>query len=131
MAGSFLDSNVIIHFAAADEDADRAEELLNDGATISVQVLNEVATVCHRKLGFSWREIDAVIDRLLVALDVVPVTLGTHELGRRIAERYKLAFYDSVLLAAALEAGCDTFWSRDLHHGLVIGGGLTIRNPFK
>jgi predicted nucleic acid-binding protein len=130
MAGSFLDSNVIIHFAGAGDHANRAERLLKQGGTISVQVLNEVTSVCRKKLGFSWREIDAVVERLMAALDVVPVTVATHELSRRIAERYKLAFYDSALLAAALIAECDIFWSQDLHDGLVIGERLTIRNPF-
>jgi predicted nucleic acid-binding protein len=47
-----------------------------------------------------------------------------------VIERYKLATYDAMLIASALVAECDVFWSEDMHDGLVIDGTLTIRNPF-
>ena len=52
-------------------------------------------------------------------LVVRPVTVATHDAGLEIAERYGLAIYDSMIVAAALEADCDTLWSEDMHHGLV------------
>lgn len=45
------------------------------------------------------------------------------------ARDHNLAFYDALIVAAAIEGGCDTLWSEDMQHGRVIGG-LTIRNPF-
>ena len=41
-----------------------------------------------------------------------------------------LGFYDSALLASALLADCDTFFSEDMQNGLVIEDQLTICNPF-
>jgi predicted nucleic acid-binding protein len=38
-------------------------------------------------------------------------------------------FYDSLIIAAAQEAGCNTLYSEDLQHGQIIGG-LRIENPF-
>jgi predicted nucleic acid-binding protein len=130
MPGSFLDTNIVIHFAGGGREADRAEALLKEGGVISVQVLNEVANVCRRKLSFEWQEVAEVLAWLRASLEVVPVTLRTHELGMRLAERYQIAIYDALLLAAARLEECDSFWSEDMHDGLVIDGALTIRNPF-
>lgn len=50
--------------------------------------------------------------------------------GLRLAERYQLSLYDGMIVAAALDAGCDTLWSEDMHDGLVVETQLTICNPF-
>jgi predicted nucleic acid-binding protein len=100
-------------------------------ATISVQVLNEFANVAMRKLGMGQSELDlAIADIRSRVSSVVPVTELTHDLARKVSFRYKLSFYDSALLASALLADCDTFYSEDMQHGLVIEDQLTIRNPF-
>lgn len=64
------------------------------------------------------------------ASDILPLTDTIHRDGLRIAERYKLAIYDSMIVAAALAAGCDRLWSEDLQHGLVIDAPLEVANPF-
>ncbi|EKO59438.1 toxin-antitoxin system, toxin component, PIN family [Leptospira kirschneri str. H2] len=46
-----------------------------------------------------------------------------------IRNRYKLSFYDSVLIGSAIEANCKTLLSEDLQDGLQIKG-LQITNPF-
>ena len=52
MPGSFLDSNIVLYLASEDlPKADRAQELVAEGGTISVQVLNEIANVSRRKMG--------------------------------------------------------------------------------
>ena len=62
MDSVFFDSNVILYLLSGDSSkADRAEALLNKGGIISVQVLNEVTSVCLRKLKMSWEEIDALL----------------------------------------------------------------------
>ena len=43
--------------------------------------------------------------------------------------RHGLRIYDSLIIAAALEAGCDTLYSEDMQHGQVIEG-IRIENPF-
>ncbi len=61
---------------------------------------------------------------------MVPLTDAIHLDGLRIAERYRLAIYDSMIVAAALAAGCDRLWSEDLQHGLVIDARLKVASPF-
>lgn len=131
MPGSAFDSNVLLYLLAVnDEKAARARDLVADGGTISVQVLNEIANVGRRKFKMPWPELDALLDALKDELRLVPVDLETHETACRLARRYKLAFYDAAIVAAALIANCDTLWSEDMHDGLVIDRRLTIRNPF-
>ena len=47
-----------------------------------------------------------------------------------IAARYGFSWYDSLIVATALEAGCDTLYTEDLQHGQVIDNRLTVTNPF-
>lgn len=127
----FVDTNIAIYALLPGPQADKALEALN-GATISVQVLNEFANVAIRKFGLDRVHLSEKISEIRFEVDrIEPVTETTHDLARKIAFRYKLGFYDSVLLAAALLADCNTFYSEDMHDGLIIEGSLTIRNPFR
>lgn len=131
MPGSFLDSNVLLYFASADVGkADRTRALMAAGGVISVQVLNEVAAVSRRKFGLSWDEVTIVLEAVRRAFQVEPMSIETHETGLAIARRYRMGLYDSMLVAAALISGCDTFWSEDMHDGLLVADRLRIRNPF-
>ena len=60
----------------------------------------------------------------------IPYVNPQRQFCNKAARRYKIAFYDAAIVAAALLADCDTLWSEDMHDGLVIDGRLTIRNPF-
>lgn len=131
MPGSFIDTNVLVYVASGvSAKADRAEQIIDDGGTISVQVLNELANVGRRKLRLPWHETHNLLSTIRALLAVQPVTVETHEIGLEIAERYGLATFDSMIVASALQAECDTLWSEDMQHGLKIGGGLRIVNPF-
>lgn len=77
-----------------------------------------------------WPETRAFLDEILTMVRVWPLTLDIHRSGLRLAERYGFSVYDSFIVAAALEADCDTLWSEDMQHGLVIDGRLRIANPF-
>lgn len=130
--GPFLDSNILIYLASGDAaKADRAEQLLRDGGIVSVQVLNEIANVALRKMKLSWPDIRDFISRIRDLLTVISVTEPIHESGLRLAERYRFGIYDGMIVAAALEAGCDVVLSEDLQHGLEVEGRLRIVNPFR
>jgi predicted nucleic acid-binding protein len=129
----FLDTNVLL-YASLQPDArsDAARVLLARRGMISVQVLNEFTNVARRKLHRTWPEITTALKAIRVlCLPPLPLTLPTHEAALEIAARTSYQFYDALIIAAALEAGCTTLFSEDLHDGQVINGGLTIRNPFE
>lgn len=127
---SFIDTNVILYLLSEDSDkADRAEELLN-GATISVQVLNEMANVTRRKLAMPWGQINELSSLIRSLCAIEPLTVEIHERGLQIAERYRLSLYDAMIVAAAILAGCEILYSEDMHDGLIIDDQLRICNPF-
>ncbi len=131
-AKAFFDTNVLLYLLSADAaKADRAEDLVAAGGVISVQVLNEFASVAARKLGMSQAEIREILASLRAVCAVVPLTLEIHDRAMQLAERYGFAIYDALIVGAAREAGCDTLYSEDLQHGQVIDGALTIANPFR
>ncbi|MFN3718523.1 MAG: PIN domain-containing protein [Rhizobium rhizophilum] len=132
MAGRFVDTNVLLYLASGDpQKADRAETVLAQGGTISVQVLNETANVLRRKMRMSWPDTHVFLDMIRALLTVEPVTVATHEKGLVVSERYGLSLYDAMIVAAALLAGCDTLLSEDMQDGLVVDDRLRIVNPFR
>lgn len=131
VAEAFFDTNVLLYLLSSDAaKADRAEAVLAEGGVISVQVLNELATVASRKLGLSWSDIHEVLDTVRALCRVEPLTVATHERGLAICERYGFSVYDSMIVAAALLADCGVLWTEDLQDGQHIEAKLTVRNPF-
>ena len=131
MSKPFIDSNVVLYLLSGDAaKADRAQTILEMGGAISVQVINEVASVCLRKLKMPWEEVDALLLAVKTACDVLPVTVASHEKAVEVAKRFKLSFYDANIVACALISGAQVLLSEDMHSGLLIDG-LVIQNPFK
>ena len=127
----FFDTNVLLYlFSGDDVKAGRAERLLAAGGVVSVQVLNEFASVASRKLTMPWAEIQTVLRDIRRFCKAVPLTVEAHERGLELAQRYGFSLYDAMVVASALEAGCTTLWSEDFQDGLRVDGVLTIRNPF-
>ena len=128
---AFFDTNVILYaFRQDDKRSQVAETLLAAGGALSVQVLNEFVAVARCKLDRSWEEIRHALDILLVFCpEPAPLTVETHERAVQIAERYGYSIFDSIIVAAAINAGASTLYTEDMRDGQAIDG-LTIRNPF-
>jgi len=132
MSGSlFFDTNILIYaVSGADARAAIAQRLLAGGGHVSVQVLNEFAAVARRKLKKSWKEVSEALDDIRSLCEpATPLTVGIHETALKIAADSGYNIYDALILAAAIDAGCDTLYSEDMQDGRKIGP-LTIRNPF-
>jgi predicted nucleic acid-binding protein len=130
-AKAFIDTNVLLYLLSADAaKADPAEEVIQAGGAVSVQVLNEFASVATRKLKMPMADVRQVLDTIRAVCEIVSLTEETHVLGLDIAERYRLSIYDAMIVSAALLSNCATLWSEDLHHGLIVEQRMTVRNPF-
>lgn len=126
----FFDTNVLLYLLSADSaKADTAEALAADGGVISVQVLNEFASVGLRKLAMPLGEVREVLSTIRAVCEVTPIDIETHDLALELVERYQLGMYDALIVAAALQANCAVLYTEDLQHGQKFGG-LSIRNPF-
>jgi predicted nucleic acid-binding protein len=131
-SSNFFDTNVLLYLLSEDHSkADKAEELLSAGGVVSVQVLNEFATVASWKFAMKWGEVRDCLEPFRLVLRIEPLTVDTHDQALDIAERCKVSFYDALIIAAAKLAGCTRLYSEDLQHRQVFEKSLTVVNPFK
>jgi predicted nucleic acid-binding protein len=138
MSVDFIDSNVFVYLfddvalqkrATAEKLVKQA--LMGGSAVISHQVVQETLNVVTRKLRRPLTPDDArrFMDGVLAPLwRVMPSTELFHR-GLDLQARLKYGFYDSLIVSAALTAGCTRLYSEDLQDGQVIEG-LRIVNPF-
>jgi predicted nucleic acid-binding protein len=139
MSGDFIDSNVFVYlFDETDErKRRRAGQILEsalqtNSAIISFQVVQETLNVVTRKLATPMTAGDAkrFMENVLAPLFRVPASISLYSRALDVQARYHYGFYDSLIVAAALDAGCDQLYSEDLQSGQRIEG-LEIRNPFE
>lgn len=127
---AFFDSNILIYAFSTDIRRAPALAAIAGGGVISAQVLNEFTNVLRKKQKQDWPVIEAAVQSVRFRFpDIVPLTSDTHAAALGLARDHSVAFYDALILASAIEAGCDTLYSEDMQHGRSIGG-LAIVNPF-
>lgn len=133
----FVDTNVLIY--AHDLDAgpkhERAVSVISDlwekeSGIISVQVLQEFYVNVTRKIPKPLTPASARgIIRNYLAWHVEPNDAAAVLLASEIEEKYRLSFWDALIVATASRAGADRILSEDLNHGQLIEG-IRIENPF-
>ena len=127
---AFFDTNILVYAATSDAKKQQAVECLGRGGVASVQVLNEFVHVARRKLRHGWPQVELALGLFRATLEeVVPITLTTHGNAVSLSRDHGVSFWDALIVASAIEAGCDTLYSEDMQHGRSIGG-LAIVNPF-
>ena len=132
----FIDSNVLVYLfdETSLEKYHRARVLVNrlvhdKSGCISYQVVQETLNVITTKLGVSHRRTVEFMDETLAPLWQIYPSPALYLSALDLRERYGFSFYDSLIVAAALEAGCTRLYSEDMQHGQQINR-LTIYNPF-
>jgi predicted nucleic acid-binding protein len=96
----------------------------------SVQVLNEYYTTLTRKIKPPLPPADAWDDvKSLIAWNPQPLDLELLHRGREIEQRYRLSWWDSLIVAAAQLQNCVLLLTEDLQDRSVYGS-VTVRNPF-
>ena len=134
----FLDTNVLVYtFDASEPEKQARAKALVSGAlrdtrgVISYQVVQEFMNVATRKFAspLTAQDCREYIDTVLAPLcDVFP-SMEMYTEALEIHERWQLSYYDSLIITAALAAGCERLYSEDLQHDQKIRD-LTIENPF-
>ena len=134
----FLDTNIFVYTfdATAPAKAARAKELVYRAlktkiGVVSYQVVQEFFNVAMRRFEspLTAAEADqylAATFRPLLAVHSSPALFSE---ALRLGSKFRLAWYDSLIVAAAIEAQCDTLYSEDLQHGQRLET-VTVTNPF-
>ena len=135
-AEDFIDTNVFVYlFDGSDAGKrQRAESLVSQslergtGCT-SYQVVQETMNVLTGKFGMSLDRVRRLLDDVLAPLWQINPSISLYQSAVSLQSRYRYSFYDSLIVASALEAGCRRLYSEDLQHRQQVQQ-LTIQNPF-
>jgi len=131
---TFVDTNILIYAFTRDE-PDKQEIALRFldrcQPVISTQVLKEFANVLLKKGNDGMERVRAVIGEITEVADIVNEELMLIFAALDISERYKFSFYDSLIIAAAINSQCPVLLSEDLQDGQIIDNKLTIVDPFR
>ena len=134
----FLDTNIFIYTfdglspAKAKKAAQIIRQAVNAGqGIVSYQVVQEFFNVALRRFAqpMTLAEAEQYLLTVFRPLLAVHSSPALYFEGLRIAAKHRIAWHDSLIIAAALEAKCTKLYSEDLQHGLEING-LKIENPF-
>jgi predicted nucleic acid-binding protein len=128
----FFDTNTLLYLLSSDsKKADWVSSNLQQSNVISAQVLNEFTSASLRKIKISNAELDEFLDLFMSTFNVIKLDMETFKTGLMISRRYGYQHYDSMIIAAALEAGCERLYSEDMQHRQIINKKLQIVNPFQ
>ena len=135
----FLDTNILVYSFDHSDSAKQTEAVrliktaLQTGkGVISSQVVQEFINVATRKFEatFTIEDCRKYLDSVLSGLCRVFTSIELYKHSLDIMARWGYSHYDSLIIAAALQADCEMLYSEDLHHHQKIRG-LTIVDPFR
>ena len=133
---TFRDTNVLIYSIDGKDPAKQvvAREIVvsavrGGGFLISAQVLNEFSNIALLKLKLSVEEVRKFVS-FFSRIGVVSLESRWTDAALLLKQRYETQFFDSLLLAAAQENGCDEILTEDLNDGQMYGSVKAV-NPFK
>ncbi len=127
----FLDTNILLYLLSNDNRKAISKELIRLNHTISIQVLNEFSNVSVRKFKISTNDTKEFIEVISKKLDVVSFSKTTILNALDLKSKYNLQFYDSLIVATAIENHCNILYSEDMQDGLIVDNTIKITNPFK
>jgi len=130
----FLDSNIILYsYSKTELNKNKIANTLIFSLSevyISTQVINEVTNILYKKFKLNSTSMEDVIEEIDNSFKIVNFSLTTQIMAIKIKEKYRLQYYDSLILATALENGCTILYSEDMQHDQIIENQLKIINPF-
>ncbi len=132
---TLLDSNIWVYALTEDDLQKRSIALALisnkfDEIGLTPQILSETYHVLCRKKSTASPESFDTIESMPSTFPVQSISVSTFTLAVEIKKSTGYTIWDSLVLAAALEANCDTVQSEDMQHGRIINGSLKIVNPF-
>ena len=132
---TFLDTNILVYSVDGKDPVKQGiarkiliEALVSREYLISAQVLNEFSNIALLKLKMSIQEVRRFVE-IFGQINVVSIDRSWTEKALSLKEKFGTQFFDSLLLVAAEENGCDTILTEDLNDGQMYGSVKAI-DPF-
>jgi predicted nucleic acid-binding protein len=135
----FLDTNIFIYANDRNEPRKQAiaidlirDATIESSGVISYQVIQEFLNVVLTKVPHKMPHTDAklYLDTVFRRLIAVPSSMALISDAIRVQERFRLSWYDSLIVSAAQYAGCSTLYSEDLQDGQQFGS-VTVKDPIR
>ena len=130
----FIDTNLWVYLYSDETKGSIIRNIVNKyfcSIVISTQVLGELFNVLIKKIRRPKEEAKDIISNLITNFGIK----GIEELlvlkAIEINIKYKYSYWDSLIIASALEAGCYILYTEDMQNGQIIEGRLGIVNPFE
>lgn len=130
----FIDSNIWLYALVEGDDSRKtviARTVIEESApVVSTQVINEVCVNLIKKAKFDEDRVGQLIQEFFAKYRVVEMNQTVLLAASALRKNQSLSFWDSMIVASALESAVSFLCSEDMHHGLNVGGQLQIVNPF-
>jgi len=130
----FIDTNILIYLYSTEYDKQQIVLSLFESENafcISTHVVMEFCNVLLKKLKYTRADVEIALEDFKEHFEIVEVNMSTIEKALDIQERYQFSFFDSLVIATALQANCRSLYSEDMQHGQRIENTLRLWNPFQ
>lgn len=138
---ALIDSNIWLYRFLADQDPDPQEDARKrsisialtdaEGIVVSTQVMNEVCSVLIKRASLNETQILNLLEAFEDRCEVVELTIATLKSAVHLRMVYRLSFWDSLIVACAVQSDVPILYSEDMQHGLIVSEKLEIVNPFR
>ena len=129
----FVDANIWLY--AFMDDGEKKELacgiLAKKNCILSTQVINEVCVNLIKKAGYEEEDISLLVENLYRKYRIENVDKDIILKASAIRTGNQVSYWDSLIIASAINSGCKILYSEDLQHNQKIEGKLRIINPFK
>ncbi|APB35041.1 Putative nucleic-acid-binding protein, contains pilt domain [Gloeomargarita lithophora Alchichica-D10] len=129
-----LDTNLWVYLYS--KDAIEKYEKVNtlflssiESLIVSTQILGELYNVLLKKKFRTQAQAQEIITQLIAGFDVTEIFATQVIEAIRINARYGYSYWDSLIIATALQSNCNILYSEDMQHDQLIEGKLRIINP--
>ena len=130
---AFIDTNVLAYLYSTEEPEKKdicIDALGKHTRIISTQTLNELSNFLFKKQGLTSAQVRVYIQNVEQFAEVLHIDIAIIESAITLKGRYGYSYYDSLMIASALDSDCDILISEDMSDGQLIEERLRIINPF-
>ena len=130
---SFIDTNILIYLYSNDEPQKKflsQKTIEKYDCVISTQVLNEFSNVCLKKFEKSTDEVELALNEITENIAISIIDINCIKLALKMHKQYAYNYYDCLIIAAALNSGCEFLFTEDMADGQLIENKLTIVNIY-
>lgn len=128
-----LDSNILIYLHEKDAGSHKrivAQRLVVNNPVISPQVVSEYLNVCRKRLSMDKSEAMDALMQWFPYTRLTDFSQGIYQHAQKLIKRYQFQLFDGIIVAYALSADCNTLYSEDMQHNLLVEKKLSVINPF-